>query len=143
MRKGTGRVVGSLGVEKYGMEEKLSEFDGYKGREFGFVLSKDNWGRGLMPEAMRAAVAYLFGEYDLDFLICGYFDYNLQSARVQEKCGFRPYRKLSMQSADGEKEPGTLNLLIHPGKNIHFTFSHPETLVWQEPEDAGKDWNQW
>lgn len=139
--KETGRVVGSLGVEKYGMEERLSEFDGYRGRELGFVLSKDQWGRGLTTEAVNAVIAYLFGAYDLDFLICGHFDSNTQSRRVQEKCGFRPYRKLCMQNADGEKEPGTLNLLIRPDKHIRFVFSHPETLIWREPDDAGKDGN--
>ena len=38
------KVIGSLGVEEYGMEDKLSEFDGYNGREIGYVLSKDYWG---------------------------------------------------------------------------------------------------
>ena len=33
--KESGKVIGSLGVEKYGMEDKLTEFDGYRGREAG------------------------------------------------------------------------------------------------------------
>ena len=131
--KETGRVVGTVGVEKYGMEDRLSEFFGYRGRELGFVLKKDLWGKGLVPEAVNAVISYLFGECDLDFLICGHFDYNTQSKRVQDKCGFRPYRKLNMQNAEGEKEPGTLNLLVNPKKEIRFAFSHPETLLWREP----------
>ena len=35
--KDSGKVIGSLGVEMYGLEDKLTEFDGYKGRELGFV----------------------------------------------------------------------------------------------------------
>ena len=126
------KVIGTLGVEKYGMEDRLSEFFAYRGRKLGFVLAKDQWGKGLMPEAVNAVISYLFGECDLDFLICGHFDYNTQSKRVQEKCGFRPYRKLNLQNAEGEKEPGTLNLLVNPKKEIRFAFSHPETLIWQE-----------
>lgn len=128
----TGKVIGSLGVERYGMEDKLTEFDGYRGREIGYVLSKDFWGKGLMPEAVRAVIDCLFGVQNLDFLLCGYYNFNSQSRRVQEKCGFRPYRKLVMDTRMGTREPGTLNLLVNPAKAICFRFSHPETLVWEK-----------
>ena len=128
--KESGKVIGSLGVEKYGMEDKLTEFDGYRGREIGYVLSQDYWGRGLMPEAVSAVVDYLFNECDMDFLTCGYYDFNSRSKRVQEKCGFVPYRKLIMDTRMGTKEPGVLNILINPKKNIRFNFSHPETLIY-------------
>ncbi len=128
--KENGKIIGSLGVEKYGLEDKLTEFNGYKGREIGFVLSKDYWGKGIMPEAVNAVINYLFNDLDLDFLTCGYYDFNLQSKRVQEKCGFKPYRKLKMETRLGTKEQSTLNLLINPNKNITFVFSHPETLIY-------------
>ena len=85
-----------------------------------------------MPEAVLGVINYLFNELNLDFLICGYYDFNNQSKRVQEKCGFRPYRKLIMETRMGTKEQGVLNLLINSKKDIHFVFSHPETLIWQE-----------
>lgn len=128
--KETNKVIGSLGVEKYGMEEVLTEFNGYQGREIGYVLSKDYWGRGIMPEAVSAVIDYLFNDLNLDFLTCGYYDFNSQSKKVQEKCGFKPYRKLVMDTRLGTTEPGTLNLLINPNKNITFVFSHPETLIY-------------
>ncbi len=130
--KETGKVIGSLGVEKYGMEDKLSEFFDYKGREIGYVLSKDYWGKGIMTEAVKAIIDYLFNELDLDFLTCGYYDFNLRSKRVQEKCGFKPYRKLIMETRMGTKEPGQLNLLINTQKQIKLKFSHPETLIYEE-----------
>ena len=130
--KETGKVIGSLGVENYGMEDKLTEFDGYRGREIGYVLAKDYWGRGLMPEAVRAVISYLFRDCGMDFLLCGYYDFNAQSRRVQEKCGFRPYRKMPLATRMGTEEPGTLNLLVNPEKPVRFRFSHPETLIWQE-----------
>ena len=129
--KENGKVIGSLGIEKYGLEDKLTEFDGYRGREIGFVLSKDYWGKGLMPEAVKAVIDYLFDELDFDFLLCGYYNFNLQSKRVQEKCGFKPYRALTMETRIGTKEQGTLNLIINPKKNIEFSFSHPETLIYE------------
>ena len=127
--KENNKVIGSLGIELYGREDALSEFFNYKGRSIGYVLSKDYWGQGLMPEAVRAVIRYLFDVLDYDFLLCSYFDYNNRSKRVQEKCGFVPYRKIVSDTALGTKEPSTLNLLVNPHKNIKFVFSHPETLI--------------
>lgn len=130
--KESGKVIGSLGVERYGMQDKLTEFDGYKGREIGYVLSKDYWGQGLMAEAVREVIRYLFDECDMDFLLCGYYNFNSQSRRVQEKCGFMPYRSLVMDTLMGTNEQGTMNLLINPSKSITFNFSHPETLIYKD-----------
>ncbi len=130
--KNSGKVIGSIGIEKYGMEDSLTEFTKFSGREIGYVLSKEYWGNGIMPEAVLGVINYLFNELNLDFLICGYYDFNNQSKRVQEKCGFKPYRKLIMETRMGTKEQGVLNLLINSKKDIHFVFSHPETLIWQE-----------
>ena len=85
--KETGRVIGSLGIEEPEPDlepEKL-------GRELGYVLHKDYWGRGLMPEAVKAAIAWCFGELHYDYLTCSHFDWNMQSKRVIEKCGFTWY----------------------------------------------------
>ncbi len=119
-----------MGVEKYGMEEKLTEFTPYLGRELGFVLSKDYWNKGVTTEAVKAAITYLFDEVGLDFLTCGYYNFNASSKRVQEKCGFLPYRALVMETRMGTKEQGTLNLLINPKKTVKLEFSHPETLIY-------------
>lgn len=43
--KENNKTIGSLGIEKYDMEEALTEFNGYKGREIGYVLSKNYWGK--------------------------------------------------------------------------------------------------
>ena len=130
--KENNQVIGSLGVEEYGMEQALSEFFDYNGREIGYVLSKDYWGKGLMPEAVKAVIDYLFNDINLDFLTCGYYEFNNQSKKVQEKCGFKPYRKLMMETRLGTKEQGILNLLVNPNKNIKLIFSHPETLIFNQ-----------
>lgn len=85
--KENGKVIGSIGLEMrdadIGIDKQL------QGREIGYVLNKDYWGLGLMPEAVKAVIAWLFSETGLDFLICGHFDHNARSRRVVEKCGFR------------------------------------------------------
>lgn len=85
-----GRAVGSLGVEGYD-EEKYPEFAEKRVRSLGFVLAKDCWGQGLMPEAAGELIRWLFEEQALDAILCGHFLWNRQSLRVQEKCGFRHY----------------------------------------------------
>ena len=130
--KENNKVIGSLGIEKYGMEQALTEFYNYQGREIGYVLSKTYWNKGLMSEAVKAIINYLFNDLDLDFLTCGYYDFNIQSKRVQEKCGFKPYRKLVMETRMQTKHQGTLNLLINPNKEIKLVFSHPETLIYKK-----------
>lgn len=130
--KESGKVIGSLGVEKYGREDALTEFTSYRGREIGYVLGKDYWGKGIMPEALSAVIKHLFDECDLDFLTCGYYDFNRQSRRVQEKCGFKPYRKVKMTTKLGTTEPSVMNLMLNPNKKIKLVFSHPETLIYRE-----------
>lgn len=129
--KENSRVIGSLGVEEYGMEDNLSEFDLLRGREIGYVLSKDYWGQGIMPEAVMAVTEYLFSQMNLDFLLCGYFLFNSRSKRVQEKCGFKPYRSVVMNTDIGTEEKGVLSLLTNPNKQIRLEFSHPETLIYE------------
>ena len=130
--KSNNKVIGSLGIEEYALEEVLTEFYEYKGRKIGFVLSKDYWGNGLMTEAVKAVIDYLFNQKDFDFLLCGYYEFNIQSKRVQEKCGFKPYRKLIMETTFNTKEKGILNLLLNPIKNINLIFSHLETLIYNK-----------
>ncbi len=82
-----GKVIGSLGIEEYN-EENYPELKDMQGRELGFVLSREYWGQGIMPEAVQTVMEYLFETVRLDFLMAGHFDWNRQSRRVIEKCGF-------------------------------------------------------
>ncbi len=85
-----GKVIGSIGIEEYD-EKKYPEFSDKQCREIGFALSKEYWGRGLMPEAVKEIIAFLFETVGLDVILCGHFLSNKRSARVQEKCGFTHY----------------------------------------------------
>lgn len=129
--KENNKVIGSLGVEECGLVDKLTEFDGLLGRELGYVLSKNYWGNGIMPEAVKGVIDYLFNDLNLDYITIGHFSRNNQSRRVIEKCGFKPYRRLVFDTKMGTEEPGILHLLLNPNKKINLIFSHPETLIWE------------
>ena len=105
-----GRVIGSLGVEYYD-EKESPELDLLWTRALGFVLSKDYWGKGLMPEAVNAVIRWLFEEQKLDAIICAHFDWNTRSARVQQKCGFRFLKESSYITTYGTVEKDIINVL--------------------------------
>ena len=94
------KVIGSIGIDEYD-EEELPEFKDKKGREIGYVLSKDYWGQGLMPEAVKEVINYCFNVLKIDFLVCGHFVHNNQSKRVQEKCGFKHYKLVKHKFKSG------------------------------------------
>ena len=112
-----GKVVGSLGIEEY-HEKELPEFENWRGRELGFVLSKDYWGRGLMPEAVMSVIKYLFETVGLDFIVCGHFVENYQSQRAQEKCGFKHYKLVKYTTRSGAVKDCWLSILPNPKSKL-------------------------
>jgi ribosomal-protein-alanine N-acetyltransferase len=97
--KETGKVIGSLGVHRRTRDEN---YPVENQREIGYVLSRDYWGQGLMPEAVRAAITYAFEQLHVDVLWCGHFTHNPQSQRVVEKTGFRYYRDSTRDTVLGK-----------------------------------------
>ncbi len=106
--KENGKVIGSLGIEELDAEGVTWET---KGRELGYVLSKEYWGRGLMPEAVQAVIAYCFDVLHYDFLTCGHFVSNLQSRRVIEKSGFSFWMEVKHETRYGTLEDTLLYIL--------------------------------
>ena len=108
--KNNHKVIGSIGIENLTNidEEKLKKL---KGRELGFVLSKEYWGLGIMPEAVKKVIDYLFHDCNLDFITCSYFIDNNQSKRVQEKCGFKFLKKVILPTQMQEEKEGNLNII--------------------------------
>lgn len=100
------KVIGSLGLEEMSISLDDS-YDNCVGREIGYVLSKEYWGKGLMPEAVKRVIRFCFEEEKYDFLMCSHSVVNEQSRRVIEKCGFR-FVKESMRTAINGKESVSL-----------------------------------
>lgn len=120
--KKTNKVIGTLAVKALDAEDDSAEFNDYKGRNIGAAISKDYWNQGLMTEAINELVDYIFNDLNFDFLMAGYFAYNIASKRLQEKCGFKPYKKKVFTTRMGTKEPGILNVLTNPKSNIDIKF---------------------
>jgi len=105
------KVIGSIGLENY-PEELFKNIKDLNGTELGYVLSKDYWGKGLMPEACKEVLRYCFENLKLDFVACCYFAWNNQSKRVQEKLGFK-YQFETIRKTRTEKEENcAYNLLM-------------------------------
>ena len=112
--KDSGKVIGSLGLEERDEESEVPK--GSMGREIGYALSKDYWGRGLVPEAVKAVIDYCFNDLAFDWLVCGHFVWNNQSRRVVEKCGFRYVKDVIHQTRYGTEELTKLYILHNPCK---------------------------
>jgi len=109
-----GKTIGSVGIEKYD-ENLFPELAELKCREIGFVLSKDYWGLGLMPEAAGAVISYCFDTLGLDVIVGGHYSFNDRSRRVQEKLGFKFYKSRKTFSELWQKEDdGAYHLLYNP-----------------------------
>ena len=112
--KENGKVIGSIGLETRDADLGIPEE--MMGREIGYVLNRDYWGRGLMPEAVKAVIEYCFVELGFGWLTCGHFIRNNQSRRVVEKCGFQYIRDVIHSTRFGTEEPTKLYILYNPNK---------------------------
>jgi len=112
--KENGEVIGSLSLDE--QEEAIDILENTQGRELGFALNKVYWGRGLMPEAVNAVVSYCFYELHFDWLTCGHFDWNSQSARVIEKIGFQYVKDVVFDTRSGKQENGKYYIPFHSHK---------------------------
>ena len=108
-----GKAIGSLGIECYD-ERHFPELCELRGREIGYALSKEYWGRGLMPEAVKAVTGYLFDAVKLDFILVGHFEWNRQSARVIEKCGFAEVKTIPYRTRMGTLEQSVQAIQYNP-----------------------------
>lgn len=85
--KATGEPVGCCGIM---FPDWLQAEDGKPTQaEIGYWIGKPYWGQGLIPEAVRALLSRCFDDLQLDAVWCNFYDGNLKSKRVCEKCGFK------------------------------------------------------
>ena len=57
--------------------------------ELGYWLGKPFWGQGIIPEAVKEMLRHAFEDLGIKTVWVGYYEGNIKSKRVQEKCGFR------------------------------------------------------
>ncbi len=82
-----GRVIGSFGVHP-SWANSHPQYAALRQKEIGYVLSKAYWGQGLMTEAARCVLRWLFEKAGCEAVTVGHFAENDRSRRVIEKCGF-------------------------------------------------------
>lgn len=83
--KSDGRPIGSIGLippAQANTAAKATEM------EVGFWVGVPHWGKGYIPEALREIQLHAFEDMGCTALWCGYYDGNVKSERVQQKCGF-------------------------------------------------------
>lgn len=82
-------VIGCIDLN-IGKRDFMSEAEG----EIGYWIAEAYWGKGLVPEAVRAVLNQGFDIIGLDYIWCAAFTDNLNSKRVQEKIGFNYIKTL-------------------------------------------------
>ena len=109
--KETGRAIGNLNVTSVPDHLlKLPALAGKRGVSLSFCISRRHRRQGLMSEAVRAVIARLFDEEGMDYVQCGYFDFNTVSARLQEKLDFTHLITMTIDFK-GEKRTTVENIL--------------------------------
>ncbi|MBQ9765620.1 MAG: GNAT family N-acetyltransferase [Lachnospiraceae bacterium] len=79
--KGIGEVIGTISAVK--LNEKIEAAD------VGYCMGKAWWGKGIMPEALRAVIAYFFEEVGLNRVAACHDVNNPKSGRVMQKAGMK------------------------------------------------------
>ena len=109
------KVIGSLGLETLSLSLS-DEYENLIGREIGYVLSKDYWGKGLMPEAVNRVIKFCFEKENYDYLMCSHSVINSQSKRVIEKSGFRFIMENTRITRNGDEHISLYYVLDNPLK---------------------------
>ena len=112
------KVIGSLGLETLSLSLS-DEYENLVGREIGYVLSKDYWGKGLMPEAVNRVIKFCFEKENYDYLMCSHFIINSQSKRVIEKSGFRFVKENVQITRNGNEQISLYYVLDNPLRRMN------------------------
>lgn len=111
VEKKSDKVIGSIGIELYNENCIGEEYKPLKCREIGYVLSRDYWGKSLMPQAVSKVLSFCFEDLQLDAVFCGHFKRNHQSKRVNEKLGFKYLCDQELTTMYNTKEDSVLTVL--------------------------------
>lgn len=79
--KETGKLIGNISAAQ--LDEKT------EAATIGYCMSKAFWGQGLMPEALKAVMDYLFDVVELNRIAARHDFNNPKSGRVMEKAGMK------------------------------------------------------
>ena len=79
--KNINEIVGNISVIK--LDEKI------EAAEIGYCMGKNWWGQEIMPEALKAVIAFLFNEVGFNRIAACHDSNNPKSGRVMVKAGMK------------------------------------------------------
>jgi len=77
--KTNGKFIGTCGFTSVNLNQNTCEV--------GYVLSKNYWGMGLVPEALEYIISFAFSYFGFDKIEARFFDGNTRSKKVMLKTG--------------------------------------------------------
>jgi len=122
-QKQDNRAIGSIELKLNGHTDLTDRDDEC---ELGYWIGKPFWGQGLVPEAVREILRHAFEDLGMQKVWCGYYDGNVKSKRVQEKCGFR-----YQWTSEGVDVP-----LMNEKRTGHVNMMTKEDWVWSRLYEA-------
>jgi len=130
--------AGCCGLRPYKLEDEI--------HELGFHLRPKYWGRGLAPEAARAAIDFAFETIGANGLSAGHHPENLASKKVLEKLGFQythdeffgalgidiPYYLLTRPSDTFRHDSASVRFAGDRGAGVGESVASGETMIERE-----------
>ncbi len=81
LRSAPDAVIGAISVCWHNENQRV--------KELGYILAKEHWGQGLLPEAGRALVRFAFETTNVERIFAPIFAENTKSRRAAEKIGMK------------------------------------------------------
>jgi len=76
-----GKAMGGIGIVPQNDVERISA-------EIGYWIGENYWNKGIMTEAAKQMVTYVFTTFPLQKIYAPIFDFNIASQKVLQKAGF-------------------------------------------------------
>lgn len=83
-------------------EEEIEKLGDKKGVTLAFAIAPKYQRKGLIFEALTEVIEELFYKQNVDFIHCGYYEFNEPSKKLQEKLGFQYYSTHTAKRRDDE-----------------------------------------
>ena len=118
--KTDGKAIGAIELKLNGYTDLTEKDDEC---ELGYWLGKKFWGQGIMPEAVREILRHAFEDCNMKKVWVAYYDGNVKSKRVQEKCGFKYHHTTKDVDVPllHEIRTGHVNVMTKEEWFTHFT----------------------
>ena len=110
------KVIGNFAIEPLPeLFTKNARLKSKNGVTLSFALSNQYQRKGLISEILEKIIHWLFNEQNIDFINCGYFNFNQASCNLQKKFGFEYYGTHMVHRPNQEIE--TIEMVLFKNHN--------------------------